>query len=346
MKHLTGLFLLCCCGITQAAPDFDTLPYRYLPLSTSELGKPFPLQWLREVDQNNEATPRKFNVSIGLTGAQLSWANEIDDDHPAQPLTATGKDRAGKPWRVQIDKLEGCAPTQLYQADLDQNGLQDLVVVRQTCGNGLAMPTLIYLLTFENNGRPTLLALNSYFAEARHALTALVDMNHDGKAELIDMRHGQGYWAINLYQVEEARWQRVQGKFAQRSYPLYTRFTSRSNRHAVMPPTESARAITDFDNTTPKLTGILSSLTAARQQDQENELILTLKNAPKQVCTLSEFWTITLDRPAGRTILANLYIPFPSDPALANLANGKLPVTLYGQLMPNECSPIGVWITE
>jgi hypothetical protein len=315
-----------------------------LPLSTTELGKPFPLQWLREVDQNNETTPRKFNVSIGLTGAQLSWNNELDDDHPAQPLTAKGTDRAGKPWRVQIDKLEGCAPTQLYQADLDNNGIQDLVVVRQTCGNGLAMPTLIYLLTFENNGRPTLFVLNSYFAEAHHALTALVDMNHDGKAELIDMRHGQGYWAINLYQAEQARWQRVQGKFAQRSYPLYTRFTSRGNRRAVMPPSESARAITDLDNTTPLLTGTLFSLAASSQQ--ENDVILTLKTQSKQVCTLSEFWTITLDRPAGRTILANLYTPFPSDPALANLANGKLPVTLYGQLMPNECSPISVWITE
>lgn len=346
MKHLTGLLLLCCYSLAQAAPDYDSLPYRYLPLSTSELGKPFPLKWIHALDQNSEDLPKKLNVSIGLSGAQLSWETELDE-RPAQPLTATGKDSAGKPWRVQIDYLEGCAPSQLYQADLDKNGIQDLVVVRQTCGNGLAPPTLIYLLTFESNGRPILLTLNSYFSEAKHALPALVDMNHDGKAELIDMRYGGGYWAANVYQVEQARWQRVQGKFAQRSYPLYTRFTQRSNRVAVTPSTDAVSALSDFSNTTPLITGKLLSIAASQQENRENDIVVTVKDSKTQVCTLTERWAITLDYASGRTILADLYAPFPSDPLLTTLPmQGKLTASIYGRLETESCNPTGVWITE
>lgn len=346
MKHLTGLLLLCCYSLAQAAPDYDSLPYRYLPLSMTEMGKPFPLKWIRELDQNRADLPQKLNVSIGLSGAQLSWRNE-QDERPGQPLTATGKDNAGKPWRVQIGWLRSCAPTQLYQADLDNNGIQDLVLITETCGNGLAPSTEIHLLTFESNGRPILLTLDSYFSEEKHTIPALVDMNHDGRAELIDMRYGGGYWAANVYQVEQARWQRVQGEFAQRSYPLYTRFTQRGNRVAVTPPTAAARAIIDFSNTTSLMTGKLLSMAASRQEYHENDVVITIKDSKNQVCTLTENWAITLDRASGRTILAALNTPFPSDPMLTTLPmQGKLTVNIYGQLDTEKCSPTGVWLSE
>jgi hypothetical protein len=44
-----------------------------------------------------------------------------------------------------------------------------------------------------------------------------------------------GYWVTNLYRVRDARWNRVDGRFAGLNFPAYTRFTRRPNHRPVRP---------------------------------------------------------------------------------------------------------------
>jgi hypothetical protein len=57
------------------------------------------------------------------------------------------------------------------------------------------------------------------------------------------MVYDDGYWITNLYRVRDARWSRVEGRFAGLSFPAYTRFTRRPNHRPVRPaPGRNPRA--------------------------------------------------------------------------------------------------------
>ena len=59
-----------------------------------------------------------------------------------------GKDRAGKSWSVPVGMLANIAGKgQLYRADLDRNGIQDLVIWLPSTGNGLAPYAHLILMT-------------------------------------------------------------------------------------------------------------------------------------------------------------------------------------------------------
>jgi hypothetical protein len=55
----------------------------------------------------------------------------------------------------------------------------------------------------------------------------LLDLQGNGRAQLLDMQFSDGYWVTDLYQVKEAHWQRVNGWFGQLHYPALSRFTYR-----------------------------------------------------------------------------------------------------------------------
>jgi hypothetical protein len=337
------LLFLCLMGISltvAAAADFTEIPYAYLPLTEKELGEPFPLQWVGDIDHNQ--SPKPLTIQAGHAKGLLNWQDETEQ-HPEQPLTLTGKDLAGKPWQVAIAQMRGCAPTRIYHADLDKNGLEDVIVVRRTCGNGLAMPTLIYLITFEANGRPLLLTLNSYFDDEGRKLAALRDLNQDGKAELLDMTFVSGYWASHVYQLHNAHWQRVQGQFSARHYPLFTRFTKQPNRQPVNPA--QPQAVRDLSNDTPSFAGKLRAFTPSLEDEQISSIKLTLTTPQAQkTCTLTDAWVITQDRPSGRTIdteasTSNILL------RLEKLAKtGKANAAFFGQADGVGCRPFAVRI--
>jgi hypothetical protein len=335
MKKVLFCGLICLSSSLAAAPDFTEIPYAYLPLTESELGKPFPLTWGGEIDADQP--PKTLTIPAGHAQGQLSWQAETELA-PEKPLTLIGKDRAGKPWQVAIAQMRGCAPTRIYHADLDKNGLEDVVVVRSTCGNGLSMPTLIYLITFEANGRPLLLTLNSYFDDTDKQLTALRDLNQDGKAELLDMTFANGYWASNVYQLHDAHWQRIQGQFASRHYPLFTRFTQQPNRKPVQPA--KTQWVRDLSNDTPLLTGKLRAFIPKIEDEQISTIKITLQG--QKTCTLSDRWIITQDSPSGRTInteesTSNLLT------SLEKMAKmGKENVAIFGQSDGAGCRPFEV----
>ncbi|HKC85713.1 MAG TPA: hypothetical protein VKG02_07060, partial [Blastocatellia bacterium] len=77
---------------------------------------------------------------------------------------------------------------------MDSNGIRDLVVIYPTGGNGLAPTSHFFSLTFDELGRPVPFKADGYFQESNKGITDLVDLDRDGRAELIYMNFDDGYW--------------------------------------------------------------------------------------------------------------------------------------------------------
>jgi hypothetical protein len=201
----------------------------YLPFPKSRLRR-FPLKRHELAGFRGE---RPFVVS----GVRLREEERAEGSE----LVFSGRDRSGREWEVRTDGLS--YPEALYVGDLDRNGVRDLVLAAGTGGNGLAPPRHLIFLTFDRTGRPHLLEATGYFDPRESDIFDLADFDGDGRAELLFMVYDDGYWITNLYRLRDARWSRVEGRFAGLSFPLYTRFTRRPNHRPVRPaPGRNPRA--------------------------------------------------------------------------------------------------------
>ncbi len=158
-----------------------------------------------------------------------------------------GNDKIGKAWSVHIG-TPTCGGLRIYVADLDKNGLQDIILWSGTCGNGLAPSSHIITIMFDSQGRPVFFEADGYFNYKENGIFDMVDLDHNGKAGLIYMNFDDGYWITNLYEARDARWQRFRGIHGRRTYPLFTRFTYRPNKKPVLPKPGRHPFATDLSN--------------------------------------------------------------------------------------------------
>lgn len=92
----------------------------------------------------------------GISGVTLKSANQ-KDDFP-EDWAFEGLDDSGRPWMVYTGGFYSAAGNaEIYQADLDRNGVQDLIVFAPNAGNGMAPTSRLEIITFERDGRPVLL---------------------------------------------------------------------------------------------------------------------------------------------------------------------------------------------
>src|SRR5207244_2167325 len=116
----------------------------------------------------------------------------------------SGRDLAGKPWIVSASALmPGGA---VYSADLDHNGLTDFIYAGYTGGNGLAPTMLVLTLLFDSAGRPVPTAMDGYVEIDGMVFKDIVDLDGDGRAELIRQSYDDGYWITSLYEARDAHW--------------------------------------------------------------------------------------------------------------------------------------------
>jgi len=150
----------------------------YLPLTSDEIGKPFPLNMVESIDTEEW---KSFNISAGSSG--VYFEGEVNS---GVPIVAHGRDKNGLEWRVDISIIAGCMfPIQFYVADLDKNGVIDIVIPIPTCGNGLAPTVNLIALMFDEQGRPIPFEADDYLHSLEDGLDSLVDLNRDGRADLI-----------------------------------------------------------------------------------------------------------------------------------------------------------------
>jgi hypothetical protein len=268
-------------------------------------------------------------------------------------LLITGKDHAGLDWRF----VSHWSPFGggFYSADLDHNGTMDLIFASPTGGNGLAPSMHIVTLMFDHNGRPVPCEMDGYFETDHNGVIDLVDLDGDGRAELIRQAFDDGYWITSLYEARETRWHLVKGAHAQRSFPLYTRFTNRPNQVPTLPKQGRHPVEDDLSNESTLYTSRLRTIQWADVAESENpELTLLDGTICRPVAWYSSL-TVILDTKSGRET-ATLQEPEEARSLLEKIRDRKLPIQIMGRrryavtgdrpLKPTACVPETVWATE
>lgn len=318
----------------------------YLPLSSTEVGPPFPLKALGVL----KADSSLLSSNAGPSGSMFRVRQTINGG----ALGLEGKDKAGKPWQIDLMELWGCAGgAHIFEADLDSDSIQDAVVLMPTCGNGLAPSAHMVSITFDAAGRPVPFEAEGYFEEKNNGIDSLVDLNRDGKADLVFMNFNDGYWITNVYSVKSGRWARMQGALFGRTFPLFTRFTNQPNNRAVIPPSSRHPWAPDLSNANPVLSGVIvawnwpNGNARGGGSPSDLDMQLTILSNGKQVVCSPEYWfdsaRLVQDTAEGRTIQHLSGDRSTIDAMLQEFVAKKVPVRLYGRRSSDHCSPELVW---
>ena len=317
----------------------------YLPLTARELGPPFALKKLTRVQNASPDLP----TAAGPSGSTY----RVRPGKDTGLLTLQGQDKANKSWQVELFRLWACGGgAEVYEADLDKDGIRDALLLMPTCGNGLAPSVHLITVTFDSEGRPIPFEAEGYFEQKPNGIDSLVDLNHDGKADLIYMSFNDGYWITNVYTVKDARWNRIQGRFATRSFPLFTRFTNRANAKAVTPTAGRKPMAPDLSTLNAAITGILNEWkwipAAGAASDYLNLRLTVFDSAGKQTVCTTNYWydsaRIVFDNTEGRQVVHVAQ----DEPArvtalLTEVVSKKSRMRLYGQRDWDHCSPELIW---
>jgi hypothetical protein len=318
----------------------------YLPLTRAETGRRFPVKLLGETGggrpgyfgTGGDGAPAPAKVGVGPSGASF----EMDEDGRA---VIAGKDGGGGAWRVRLGNLSGYG-ARLYTADLDRDQVNDLVIVSPTGGNGLAPTSHLFALTFDEKGRPVPFEAEGYFQEDARGLFDLLDIDRDGRAELLYMNFDDGYWVTTLYEAEGGRWRRVGGAHGRRTYPLYTRFTNRPNRRPTAPRTGRKPFTPDLSNAAPVARGTLASYEWADVSQSEDLKLFVNADGGRVACSpVAWFGTfgVVADSADGREVVT-VYGNEEAAKALLEAAlQAKTEVTLYGRRSAEGCRPEWLW---
>jgi hypothetical protein len=342
-RLVTSLFLLLLCAWPCSAQNQD-----YLPLTKAETSRRFPVKLIGETGggrpgyfgRGTESAAAPAKMSVGPSGSIF----EMDEDGKA---VISGKDAGGAAWRVHLGNLSGYGSS-VYTADLDGDKVQDLIIVSPTGGNGLAPSSHIFTLTFDEKGRPVPFEADGYFEYDKRGIFDLLDLDRDGRAELLYMKFDEGYWITTLYEAEGGHWRRVEGAHARRTYPLYTRFTNRPNRRPTVPAAGRKPFMPDLSNAAPVLRGTLAAYEWADLSQSEN-LKLTVAgggDAPVACSPVAWFGSfgVVADSAEGREVFTVYGNEEAAKGLLDAAINAKSEVTLYGRRSAEGCSPEWVWL--
>ena len=139
-----------------------------------------------------------------------------------------------------------------------------------------------------------------YFEIDKKGVKDLLDLDGDGRAELIRQAYDDGYWITSLYEAREGRWLLVKGTHGQRSFPLYTRFTNRPNQVPTLPTRGRNPIEDDLSNDSPLFSSKLRAVNWAKVAQSENpELTLSDETICRPVAWLATM-TVILDTKSGR----------------------------------------------
>lgn len=312
----------------------------YLPLTKAELSRRFPVSYVGTLGserpgyfegQADKPLPR--SMGIGPSGAVITTTDDRE-------VIITGKDKLKREWSIHLGSSVLSYACRFYEADLDRNGIRDAVLVFPTGGSGLAPTSHLLTITFDESGRPVTFEADGYFQELDGQIFDLVDLNRNGRAELIYMNFDEGYWITSIYEVRNARWQRIVGRHANRTYPLYTRFTFKENHKSITPKRARHPFAPDLSNRSSQLTGRLVSY--------KQDLSLVIRDTRGKVVTSKPVtwyasFAVVLDSPDGRKIVSMTAEEETLKSLLNKIVSDNYEVTLFGTRDPNSSSPELLW---
>ncbi len=332
--RLKGLIFALFAGASNlCAPGADAYFDDYFPLRKSEL-KPFASQY---VGQLRVGQPLK------------TWSagqGKIQVQHSDQEIRLSGQS-SYKSYRITLDQRA----YEVYRADFDNNGSPDFVLAYETMGNGMAPSSHLLFILFDAQGEPFPFAADGYFDYDSTGIADLVDLNQDGKAELLYMSYDNNYWITQIYQAQAGRWQSIRGHLTGSTtphFPLYTAFNKSPNRQASSPRFKTQPFGPDLSNVTPKLSGRLTHLSWADVQQSEDISLKIQTAQQQQICQpLSWYSTfsVVVDDERSRRV-AFLSAESASQALLQEAVQGKYQANLYGQRTAKHCSPELLWASS
>jgi hypothetical protein len=137
----------------------------------------FRMRYLGDVGHLGGLDPR--------TSANLGIARVFPE--PDGDLRFEGRDAAGKRWRVWLPAAGGVGGTDVWTADFDHNGHQDLLISAMFPKNGRCTDgTTLYILMFDQMGKPVPWVMPSHtFDGYGHPPLGVVEASGDGRAEIV-----------------------------------------------------------------------------------------------------------------------------------------------------------------
>ena len=225
MKPCCALVFLLCLYFILCGPSF-AFEMDYMPLRSELLSRRVRQELLFDGLEPGQ------KLKVGVCTISI---NEN------QTLVVYGSDREGKPWSM-ISRA-GIGYASIWTADLDRNGRKDLLILVRTGSCGWEPGSQLITLMFEQNRRPIPWMCNGYFELDDRGIKDLLDIDGDGRAELVKQSHRDGYWLTSIYESGSCTWHKLDS-ICDFRLPLCTRFTQASNLVGV---SADPRAPVDVD---------------------------------------------------------------------------------------------------
>ena len=236
----------------------------YTPLNQSDLSSKFKLTQVGSGDD------LKKGEQITAAGCRLKLKNEAD-------LGVYGKDASGKDF-VVVTPFSGLGTT-IFTADLDNNGVMDIVIIGITGGCGLAPPRTFDSILFDKNRRPILWGVESYaYGDESPACYDLIRLKGDPRAVIVVesiVYHSVGdkaysYWRTLLFRAENGGWRLLPGYRGQ-PMPLMVRFRFKSNHQLARVIPADIRAFEDASTLSPTGKGMKEVTLKQLKTDSEGK---------------------------------------------------------------------------
>ncbi|MGA3267616.1 MAG: VCBS repeat-containing protein [Verrucomicrobiota bacterium] len=330
------LTVLACFIIVVSCPSVLAFMDGYLPLSKADTQRSFPLKYCGQLGPEN----RIKTLPAGPFGLNVSTNLRYD-------LVLAGKDRFHKEWTITLCGESVAFPYYAFVGDLDRDGTPDLILVCGTGGCGLAPTSHLLCFLFDESGRPVPFTADGYFEYDEHGIRDLLDIDGDGRADLVYMNYDDGYWITSLYQARHGRWQRLQGKTGNWTFPIYTRFTIRNNHTPVSPKVGRHPFAPDLSNTSANNHGFLLSYQWANVEESQDIQLNVAASGNRQVTFKPVSWystfSVVLDQPEGRQIVSLAANENSVRALLDKIVAKGCAVAISGQRYPNMPSPELLW---
>jgi len=229
-----------------------------------------------------------------------------------------GVGKLGKRWEAHF-----CCLDEVWRADLDGNGTQDYIFFGSgPYYNGRTTPPFsLSILLMDSEGVPVPFFTVAYHGENGAGIKHLVDLNHDGHAELListydeitsDARVGafcSGHWTTQLYGFKNLGVEEIRGTIGGRSFPFIHDWTYRGTECAENEtPFSSVRPAALYEHGTSTQREVIT--TFGKSDDIDGLLAIE----PVSGCKAIDPRVIVYDRPHIRKIaFPNPYSTFNLD---------------------------------
>ncbi len=162
-------------------------------------------------------------IDLGKHPRTIEAAGMVVEVGAESQILVSGKDRADHGWAIELEN--GPMGCRVFGADLDYNGRQDFIIITQDASSGPDNVT-VTLLLLDRAGRPIPWHATAAFTVTEAGLGNLVDLDRDGRAELLfpyveDYYRGEARGtSVFRYSLIAASVQRVDGMFAGNRFPI------------------------------------------------------------------------------------------------------------------------------